>query len=194
MLQDPGDAPPAGATPKERERWKREREKFLTENFRPLPTERAKVDPTDRRIALMRGEHQRFLEMHSPVTAALQLAALSPAKEVIFKAAQLRRAMAAANGTAIGEYIPPEEPALVLMGYALFEKALQGDTSAITQISDRLEGKPGLRKGDEAEDDPAKRKQQAAIAEAVTRALVEARLAKPGETATVVDAEVVEEK
>jgi hypothetical protein len=194
-LVDPGDDPPEGATPKEREAWRRDRERFLTENFKHLPAAPAKVDPTDKRLQELRRHHGRFMEMHSPMKASIWLALLRPAKDILHDAEMSRRFQEAQAGGKPGEYVAPSQPAIIEIGQQLVAQALRGDVSAIDRISDRIEGKAGLRAGDEDPDDPAKRKQTQDITERVIRALTKGRIDsnKPGDDAkAITDVKVIE--
>lgn len=190
MLDDPGDEPPDGATPAERAKWQRDRERFLTEGFRSLPDRAAEnlPDPTDKRLKQLAASDRRFLEMHNPMTEALKLALLRPAADVLHSAEQVRRFAVAQQGGDAGPHQAPRKSSILAIADAIVAKGILGDTNAITQIADRIEGKPGLRVGDEGENSPEQRKQAAAIAERVTRALTQARLEK----SKPIDVEVVD--
>lgn len=197
VYEDPGPLP-EGATPQQREKWRRDNELFATEGFRPLPPKGAvtKVDATDKRLREMRGEHMRFLEMHSPMKAALQFALLRPAKDVIHGAEMSRRFRLAQTGINAGEFVAPEQPAIVEIANQLVAAALSGDVTAIDRIADRIEGKAGLRMGDESEDSPDKKKQAQEITARVIRQLTQGRLDatdRPGDDAKVVDVVPIDE-
>lgn len=189
VIEDPGPLP-EGATPREREKWRRDNERFLTEGFRKLPTEPAKVDPTDARLKLLAREHARFLELRSPMKASIWLALLRPSKAVLHDVEMQRRYVAAQQGGNPGAFLAPEVPAIVQIGNQLVARALEGDMAAIGQIGDRIEGKAGLRVGDVDEDDPARQRQSQQITEDIMRRLVGKRLGekKPGDDAAVIDA------
>lgn len=188
VITDPGPLP-EGATSKEREQWRRDNERFLAEGFRPLPDVPAKIDATDQRLKLLRAEHTRFLEQRSPFKAAIWLALLRPAKAVLHDVEMQRRFDLAQQGVSAGEFIAPDVPSIVQIGNQIVAGALRGDNAAIAQIADRIEGKAGLRVGDESEDDPARRKQSQQITEDLMRRLVGDRLAarQPGDDANVID-------
>ena len=193
---DPGPAPPDTADAKDRDAWSRANEKFLAENFRKgaaSPKLSAGVDATDARLQLLRKEHTRFLETHSPMKASLWLALLRPSAAVITDAELMRRFRAA---QAVGEAATmPDTPAIIDLGNQLVAAALSGDAAAINAIADRIEGKAGLRVGDEGEDDPGKRKHAADIAARVVRQMTDARLGADrdaGHAAKIIDVEPVD--
>lgn len=192
VYTDPGPLKD-GATPAEREKWRRDNEMFMTGGFKKLPPrgEVAKVDPTDKRLRELRSEHHRFLDMHSPMKASLWLALLLPAKDVIHKAEMSRRFRMAQQGQDAGDFIAPDQPSIIEIGNQLVAAALGGDVTAIDRIADRIEGKAGLRVGDEAEDNPDKRRQAQEITERVIRNLTKGRLDAAGDDAKVVDVEAV---
>ncbi len=191
VYQDPGPLPD-NATPKEREKWRRDNEMFMTGGFQKLPPrgEVAKVDPTDKRLRELRSDHHRFMELHSPMKAAVWLALLLPAKDVLHRAEMTRRFRLAQQGVNAGEFMAPDQPSIVEIGNQLVAAALGGDVTAIDRVADRIEGKAGLRIGEEAEDDPAKRRQTQDITERVIRQLTKGRLETPADEAKVIDVEV----
>lgn len=187
VYEDPGPCPD-NATPKEREKWRRDTENFMTNGFQKLPPpgEVTKVDPTDARLKLLRGEHQRFLDLHSPMKAALWLALLLPAKTVLHQAEMSRRYRMAQQGIDAGEFVAPEQPSIMEIGTQLVAAALAGDVTAIDRVADRIEGKAGLRLGDESEESPERRKQTQEITERVIRNLTRGRI-EASDSAKVID-------
>lgn len=189
VYADPGP-PPEGAPQSERSKWQRDNERFLTEGGRAgvsqLP---ASVDPSDHRLKQLRGEHTRFLEMHSPFKAALWLELLRPEAAVLHDDEQARRFRAAQTGADAGAFVTPDRPSITGIAQRVVASALRGDNAAISQIADRIEGKSGLRVGDEDPDDPQRRRQAAEIAESIIRKLTAGRIAekKPGDDAKVID-------
>lgn len=195
IIEDPGPAP-ENATPAEREAWRKANERFLTEGMRlgvsDLP---AKIDPTDKRLQQLRTEHKRFLDLHSPMKAALWLALLRPEKDIVHDAEMSRRYAEAQRFGHDGQaHIAPDRPSIIGIAQRLVASALAGDVAAIDRIADRIEGKAGLRMGDESEDNPERRKQATDITERVIRQLTEKRIADMTGTATakVIDVEAVE--
>lgn len=193
VYSEPDPLPP-NPTPAERRRFTAEQERFLTEGMKPgVSQSPAKIDATDQRIRLLRAEHTRFLEHRNPFKAALWLELMRPEKEVIHDAEQARRFEAAQQG-ALGKgvaVVAPERPAIIGLANRLVAAGLRGDTAAMAQIADRIEGKAGLRAGDEPEDDPERKKQSAQIAESILRRLTETRLGdKPEADAKIVDVDV----
>lgn len=189
---DPGPEP-TKATPQEREAWRQANERFLMEGGRPgVSRVPAEVDPTDRRLKELRRHHSRFLELHSPMKAAIWLALLKPTKEVIHEVEQTRRFRVAQEGGYAGDHLPPDRPAILEIAQTLVAAGIAGDTAAISQIAERIEGKAGLRVGDESEDDPERRRQATDIVERTIKRLTQARVEEkiPGDGAKVVDAVV----
>lgn len=192
LYPEPEPLPP-NPTPEQRRKFAAAQEKFLTEGGKPgvsqVPSE---VDATDRRLRILRSDHTRFLEQRSPMKAAIWLELLRPEKEVLHDAEQARRFEAAQRGelpkgVAVSS---PDRPAIMGIANRLVTQALRGDTAAISHIADRIEGKAGLRAGDEPEDDPARKKQSAQIAESILRRLTEGRISETkSDAAKVVDVE-----
>lgn len=193
VYPDPGPLPD-NATPKQREQWRRANENFMTGGFKKLPPrgEVAKIDPTDARLRDLRRADSRWLEQNSPMKYALWLALLMPAKDVLHKAEMSRRFRLAQQGLDAGEFVAPDQPSIVEIGNQLVAAALGGDVTAIDRIADRIEGKAGLRPGDEAEDSPEKRRQAQEITERVIRNLTKGRIDGPGDDARVIDVTAVD--
>jgi hypothetical protein len=179
---DPGPEP-ANATPKERDRWRRAQERFLTDGGKAgvsdLP---AKVDPTDKRIAELQADHRNFMSLHSPMKMSLWLALMRPASDIIHDAEMSRRFRAdqASPGSG-GEHVAPRKPAIVEI--QLVNRALMGDTDAIARIAERIEGRVGVREGDTDPDSPDAQKTAQLITEKLVRALTGKRI----EESTVID-------
>lgn len=125
------------------------------------------------RLRRLEADHARLFELRQPITAAL-LVALT--KDV----AELR---------ARDPNVEHQEPiqAIHAIAEAQVRKAINGDTAAFAAIVDRVEGKPGLRKGDvdEATDRHAATVQ--ITIEGVVEALTNQRLGRP------VDVTLIEE-
>jgi hypothetical protein len=189
---DPGPLPP-DATPKQREQHRRAEERFLTEGGKAgasdLP---ANVDPTDRRLALLRKDQREFLRDRNPLTSALWLALLRPTSEVIHDAEQTRRFVRAQAGLGnLGEVKTPRHAAIVEIGNQLVANAINGDTTAIERIAERIEGKVGTRPGDEDPQATERAKQSELVVASLVDKLTKGRLQK--ETVIDVKAETVEE-
>lgn len=190
VIEDPGPEPQV-ATPEEREAWRKANERFLTEGHKKGVSQKpAKIDPTDKRLRDLRREHNRFLELRSPMKASLWLALLRPAKDVIHDVEMTRRFALAQQGINAGEYVAPERPSIVEIGQRLVAAALGGDVTAIDRIADRIEGKAGLREGDEDEGSPERRKQVQDTVEQVITLLTKNRVDAKADNATIVDVEV----
>lgn len=155
----------------------------------------AQIDPTDKRLQALRKEHHRFLDLHSPMKAAIWLALLRPEREIIHDAEMSSRYYEAQRLGVDGRaHTAPNRPSIIGIAQRLVASALLGDISAIDRIADRIEGKAGLRVGDEDEGDPAKRKQASDITERVIRQLTERRIADitPTDKSHVIDVEATE--
>lgn len=192
---DPGPRPEK-ATPKELEAWRRANEKFLTEGGRPLPTERPKIDATDERLKELTRDHKRFLEKMNPATDALWLALLRRSQDVLADVAAFER-LDRVNRLGLKEVVDtPEKPAIVLIAERQVANAMRGDNAAIQAIAERIEGKPGLRAGDNDPDDPEQVRRRRAVVEDVVRTLTDQRLRDKiaaAEDAHVVDVTPVKE-
>lgn len=194
-ISDPGPEPGPGASPEERDKWRRANERFLTEGSRAgnsqLP---ATVDATDKRLQELRKDSTKFLEKRSPAAQALWLALLRPTKDILFDVEMTTRYMSAlktGDRDASG-YIPPTRSAILEVAQRLVATAVLGDTSAANTIFDRIEGKVGLRAGDEDPDDPARRKQTQEIINATVAELTKGRLeARHGDDAKEIEEIVV---
>lgn len=187
MIDDPGPLPD-DATPEQRRAHARKSERFLTEGGKAgVSKVPAKLDATDARLKALRKDHVRFLEAHSPAKASIWLALLQPAKEVIHAVDQLDKfTEGQQNGTGGGS---ADMPAIIALGQRAVANGLRGDNSAIAAVFERIEGKAGLRVGDEDPDDPAKRKHAADVAERIIRKLTNGRVTIESK---VVDAVVID--
>src|SRR5262245_12724702 len=149
--EDPGPRAPF----EQRERYLRDLELWATEGGR-LNDEPG--DHMARRLRAMDRDHKRFLDLHSPVKAAVWLALLRPVGELADRAAD------------------PSVSGIVALGEAIARKALAGDVAAFNSISDRIEGRVGVRQGDV---DPAaadRAQDIAGMIEGVVEALTDAKM------------------
>lgn len=193
-LDDPGPLP-EGADFKTREKHKRATEKFMTEDFKAgVSKVPAKVDPTDQRLQRLRREAGAFMELHSPAKASLWLALQRPVAELISDVEQTRRYAAAQRAGKVRgiEFKAPRQSAIVELGQRLVVQALDGDSTAMGMIMDRIEGKPGLRKGDDDPNDTERRKRQQDLSTALVKALTRDAIATKVDDAKIVDVEVEE--
>lgn len=192
---EPDELPP-DATPAEREKHRKDSEKFLTEGFRKGASQvPAKVDPTDPRLARLRKEAGAFMELHSPMKASLWLALTRPVADLISDVEQTRRFAAAQRGTGVGlAHKPPRHSAIIEIGQRLVTAAMDGDMSALNIIADRIEGKPGLRKGDEDPNDAQHRAASQELIGRITKLMTAQAIAIKPKDDQIVDVEVVEVK
>lgn len=186
---DPGPRP-ENATPDEIEKWRKANERFLMEGGQKLPTTRPKIDATDERLKQLRREDVRFLERMNPMTDALWLALLRDGRDVLADAAEMARYDAAIGTNQVVN--APEGPAIVAIATRIAANAIRGDSSAIAQIAERIEGKPGLRRGDVDPNDPLVARKSQEIIDAVTRQLTAARLERKQDDIIDVTAKVID--
>lgn len=173
---DPGPKP-ENATPRELEVWRRANENFLTEGRRPLTKERPKIDATDERLKELKKDHVKFLEKMNPMTDALWLALLKRGQDVLLDVELFDRYQASImRGGSRREVEAPEIPAIMLIAERQVANAIRGDNAAAAAIADRIEGKPGLRAGDNDPDDPDQIRKRRAVVEDVVRTLTDQRL------------------
>lgn len=192
--EDPGPLP-ENATPQEREKHRRDTERFLTEGGRPgVSNVPANVDPTDRRLAQLQADHRNFLRDRNPITSALWLALLRPAKDVLHEVEMTRRFTQAQAGiNPGGEYIAPARASIVEIAQQLVAKAIGGDVSAIEKISERVEGRTGTRAGDVDPQDQEREKQSEQIVSKLVAKLTGDRVRAEAKVIDV-EATVVEPK
>ncbi|NBW66702.1 hypothetical protein EBR44_13190 [bacterium] len=114
---------------------------------------------------------------------------MRPAHEVIERAASGWKPVGQGEDP---ETVPESErrepvPSIIALGEAMLARALAGDTSAQSQISDRIEGKVGQRSGDVDPAVEANRATVAATIEAIVRGFTSQKLG------TAVDVEILGE-
>jgi len=134
-----------------RERYRRAHERWATE------------DGPGTALARLEKNHRRLMDMHSPVRAALWLALMRNTDELF------EREQEALNGEA-------GIPAVLSMAEAIVRKAIAGDVGAFNSISDRIEGRVGLRKGDVDPELDNKQTELASVIEGVVAGLTKAKL------------------
>jgi|SRR5262245_14264090 len=169
MPIDAPDDPGPLASQRERERYLRDMERWATEGQR-LSDEPG--DHLQRNLERLERRHQRFLDIHSPIKAAVWLALLRPAHELLADPSP-----------------DPENPksGIVALGEVIARRALNGDVNAFNSIADRIEGKVGLRKGDLDPDADMRQREVGQMITGVVEALTEAGLAGRFVDATVVE-------
>lgn len=174
---NPGPCP-ENATPKQVEAWRKAKEVYDCEGFQKLPKTPVKIDATDERLKQLTRDHKKFLERHNPMTDALWLALLRDATDVLYDAEMNRRyQMSIVTGERRDTVVDaPHRPAIVVMAEMMVANALRGDAAAFAEISNRTEGKPGLRRDDIDPEDPQRQRESRAIVEGVVRAMTAARI------------------
>ncbi len=124
-------------------------------------------------------DHRRFLTAGHPIKDALHMALQQPAGTLLARyAATMRRYHEAANAPQASDE-PGERqagtaaeadtrPAIVAFTETMVAKAILGDTTSQSLISDRIEGKTGLRRADvDAETEAQRLRVRAVIGELV---------------------------
>lgn len=122
-----------------------------------IQTDSVLADPKSERFQALLRDPRLFIRQLDPFTAAIWTALLKPTSQVV--RAQRARLMVEQPPPSDepGEEQSPDDPlAIVALGEAIVFSALMGDSRAQAQIADRIEGKVGIRKGDE-DPDAAKR-------------------------------------
>jgi hypothetical protein len=112
-------------------------------------------DPTSERFQALLRDPRLFIRQHDPYTAAIWMALLKPTSVILQGARErmLRMGEQPPPSDEPGEEQSPDDPlAIVTMGEAMVARALMGDQKAQANVADRIEGKVGLRKGDEDPD------------------------------------------
>jgi hypothetical protein len=148
-------------------------ENASADGFRPL---RADGQATERRLRVMARDHTAFLDMHSPFRASVMLALMRPAADVL---ADVKRTLQSSESSDDPTEHPASKPAIIAIGEALVAKGLTGDTTAIQQIADRIEGRPGMRSGDQDEDDLKVRQSSRKLLAQLVEVMTAAKLGKP---------------
>lgn len=195
ITDDPGPLPD-DATPQQKERHRRAEERFLTENFKEGASQvPAKVDSTDARLQRLRREASAFMELHSPMKASIWLALQRPVADLISDVEQTRRFAAGQRGTGRGAASKaPRHSAIVEIGQRLVAAGIEGDMAALSMIADRIEGKAGLRKGDEDPNDAERIKKSESLQKRLVELMTERAVANKPRDDQVIDVEVVEVK
>lgn len=126
-------------------------------------------------------DKRRFLTAHHPIRDALQMALQQPAGVLLQRYADTLRAFTEAQ-RAPGSDDPTEpspftdtRPAIVAFTETMVAKALLGDLQASALVSDRIEGKAGLRKADQDAETQAQRERVRSVIGALVESMVESR-------------------
>jgi hypothetical protein len=193
---DPGELPP-NATPEQRRKHHAATERFMTEGFDKNATKvPATIDPTDQRLQELRRRAGAFMELHSPMKASIWLALTRPVADLLSDVEQTRRFAAAqragGKGKASLEFKAPRHSAAVEIGQRLVAAAIEGDMTALSVIADRIEGKPGLRRGDEDPTDAEQRRKTQALQNRIVELMTARTIEAKAEKAQVIDVEVTE--
>lgn len=115
-------------------------------------------DATWAHLQQLEREHKRLLRHNLPVTSSLWLALMKPGQDVITR---YRRALMDASSDVESSDDPTERPisppAIIMLGETMVAKALLGDMAAAAHVAERIEGKPGVRRGEETPETQAAR-------------------------------------
>lgn len=151
-------------------------------------------------LAALAADKRRFLVAHHPIKDALHMALQQPAGVLLDRYARMMAARAiqaqpsddpGERNAGTAEESDPR-PAIIAFTETLVAKAVLGDTVSIALVSDRIEGKPGLRKADLDAETAAQRERVRDVIGVLVEQMVERR-ASTGDTARVIDAETVED-
>lgn len=169
----PMSLPPAlspDASPGARLAHERAMEEFLTEGGQPLQP-RPGEDPAMASLRALERDHQRFLALHQPMRSALLLSLMRSREEL----------EARAESSSV--------PAIIAIAEAATRKAMAGDMQAVGYITERIEGKAGMRQGDVDPEADTRRADMVAAIEGVVRVLTDGKRAQTveGEATEVVD-------
>lgn len=125
-----------------------------------------------RRLERLAEDHRRLFGLRQPLTAAI-LVALTQDSDAIL-------ARDPAN--------QPEEavPAIVAVAEAVVRKAIRGDSTAFAHIAERIEGKVGMRQGEQDADLDRHRATVEATIEGVVEAMTRRRT-MPANDATLIE-------
>jgi hypothetical protein len=147
-------------------------------------------------LAALARDKRRFLVAHHPIKDALHMALQQPAGVLLQRYAATLRAFQEANAAALPSDEPGEtqagtgadvdmRPAIVAFIETQVAKALLGDLQAAALISDRIEGKAGLRKADLDAETQAQRTRIRGVITDLVETMVERRAGR----ATVIEGE-----
>ena len=127
----------------------------------------------------LRMQPRLFLRTPNPITEALWMALLRPAHTLLAEAA--RGFEPVDNGPPSDDpderqHVIPPKSAIEVMAEAAVVRALQGDTKAFAVIAERIEGKVGIRKGDDDPEALQREEQSRGIVERIVSELTTHRI------------------
>ena len=140
-------------------------------------------------------EWRAIASMRHPAKVALWLALMRNSHEIIARAASGWKPVGEGEDP---ETVPESErrapvPAIIALAEAMVARALSGDTSAMSQIMDRIEGKVGSRAGDVDPATEANREMVTATVEAIVRGFTNQKLGKAVDLEILGESEIVSE-
>lgn len=154
------------------------------------------ADAYGQQLEVLAADRRRFLVAHHPIKDALHMALQQPAGVLLDRYARMviRHHTAHAepsdepderqSGTAADI---DDRPAIVAYTETMVAKAILGDSVCMAMVSDRIEGKPGLRKADLDAETAAQRERVRDVIGVLVSEMVERRA--QGDGARVIDAE-----
>lgn len=166
-------------------------------------TVRPNEEGYEQALAALAADKRRFLVAHHPIKDALHLALQQPAGVLLQRYAGVMRTFQEAQGAAAPSDDPGERsagtaaelddrPAIIAYTETLVAKAILGDTASQALVSDRIEGKPGLRKADLDAETAAQRERVRDVIGVLVEQMVERR-AGTGDAARVIEGEATED-
>ena len=171
------------------------------EDLNNLDARPSDADAYGQQLAALAADRRRFLAAHHPIKDALHLALQQPAGVLLQRYANTLRAFSAASEAGQPSDEPgersagtgldvDERPAIVAYTETMVAKALLGDLSAAALVSDRIEGKPGLRKADLDAETQAQRARVRDVIGVLVEQMVERRAT--GDSARIIDGDVTD--
>lgn len=154
-------------------------------------------------LAALQADKTRYLVANHPIKDALNIALQQPAGVLLQRYGRTLSAFRDAQAAGLVSDDPTERsvgtaedvddrPAIVAFTETLVAKAVLGDTVSIALVSDRVEGKPGLRKADLDAETAAQRARVRDVIGVLVEQMVERRAGR-GDGARVIDAEEVDD-
>lgn len=155
-------------------------------------------------LAALAADKRRFLAAHHPIKDALHMALQQPAAALVQRYANTLRLFSDSQNVALASDEPNERqagttadlddrPAIVAFTETLVAKALLGDGPAAALVSDRIEGKPGLRKADLDAETQAQRDRVRNVIGVLVEEMVERRASR-GDDAITIDGSATQDE
>jgi hypothetical protein len=117
--------------------------------------------------------HRTMAGMRHPMKVSIWLALMRPVGELMERASGIEEVPESEGGEGSEHR---DIPAIIALGEALVRRGLRGDTAALNQIADRIEGKVGTRADEVDPESQARREDMMGVIESVVTALTGTRL------------------